>query len=73
MGSMTKTNGTLVTPLSTRERDVLRGIASERTYAQIAHKLGLSHETVKEYAKRLRAKIGVDTKVGLALWAERHL
>ena len=60
-------------PLSERERAVLRGIAEDKTYAQIAHSMGVSHETVKSYATRLRAKLGLDTKVGLALYWERNL
>ena len=59
--------------LSEREQAVLRGIAEDKTYAQIAHCLGVSHETVKSYASRLRAKLGIDTKVGLALYWERNL
>ena len=58
--------------LSERERAVLRGIAEDKTYAQIAHGLGLSHETVKSYANRLRAKLGVNSKTGLALYWERN-
>ncbi len=59
--------------LSERERMVLERIAADKTYAQIAHDLGVSHETVKSYANRLRAKLGIDTKVGLALYWERNL
>ena len=58
--------------LSEREQAVLQGIADSKTYAQIAYDLGVSHETVKSYATRLRAKLGVDTKVGLALYWERN-
>lgn len=59
--------------LSPREVDILKGILSNKTYPQIANGLGLSLETIKSYTARLRAKLGVDTKVGLALWAERNL
>lgn len=59
--------------VTTREADILRGILAHKTYPQIANGLGLSLETIKSYAARLRAKLGVDTKVGLALWAERNL
>jgi DNA-binding CsgD family transcriptional regulator len=59
--------------LSDRERGVLLGIAADKTYAQIAHDMGVSHETVKSYANRLRAKLGINSKIGLALWAERNL
>lgn len=58
--------------LSGRERAVLRGIAEDKTYAQIAYGLGLSYETVKSYANRLRAKLGVNSKTGLALYWERN-
>lgn len=58
--------------LSTRELAVLRGISQDKTYAQIAHDLGVSYETVKSYASRLRAKLGVHTKIGLALYWERN-
>lgn len=59
--------------LSARERAVLEGIGKDKTYAEIAHNMNVSHETVKRYAVRLRAKLGVNTKVGLALYWERHL
>lgn len=59
--------------LSDRERAVLQGIAQDKTYAQIGYDLGLSHETIKSYANRLRAKLGIDSKVGLALYWERNL
>jgi DNA-binding CsgD family transcriptional regulator len=59
--------------LSEREKDVLAGIGQDKTYAEIARDLGVSHETVKSYATRLRAKLGIKTKVGLALWAERNM
>lgn len=59
--------------LSPRELQLLAGIVTAKTYPQIAYDLGLSLETIKTYAARLRAKLGVDTKVGLALWAAKHL
>lgn len=62
-----------VADLSQREIQVLRGIANDRTYPQIGHELNLSHETIKSYASRLRAKLGCDTKIGLALWATANL
>lgn len=59
--------------LSARERAVLKGIAEGMTYAQIGHRLGVGHESVKTYASRIRAKLGVSTRVGLALYWERNL
>lgn len=59
--------------LSPRELEVLRGILANKTYPQIAAQLGLGLETIKSYTSRLRAKLNVENKVGLALWAERNL
>ncbi len=59
--------------LSPREVQVLSGIVKEKTYPQIANDLGLGLETIKTMVARLRAKLGIDTKVGLALWASQHL
>ncbi len=62
-----------VSRLSERELSVLRGIADDKTYAQIGNDLGIGHESIKSYANRLRAKLGVDSKVGLALFWERYV
>ena len=59
--------------LSERERQVLEGIVADKTYPQIGHDLGLSFETIKMYAARLRTKLGIDTKVGLAIWGSKNL
>lgn len=59
--------------LTPRELELLAGIRAGKTYPSIAHDLKVSFETVKSYVARLRAKLGIDTKVGLALWAERNL
>ena len=64
---------TVTVELSARERSVLDGILRSLTYEAIAHELRISHETVKIYAKRLRAKTGATSKVGLALWGAKHL
>lgn len=58
--------------LSARERDVLRGVVADKTYGQIANDLKLSVETIKTYAARLRSKVNVRTKTGLALYAIKH-
>jgi len=61
------------TNLSERERDVLHGIVEDKTYREIAAGMGVSTETVKTYANRLRRKLGINSKTGLALWAASHL
>ena len=59
--------------LSPRETELLKLIVEDKTYPQIAKAMGVGLETIKCYSSRLRAKLGVDTKVGLALWAARNL
>ena len=58
--------------LSPRERTVLRGILDDKTYVEIAHAMSLSLESIKTYSARMRAKLGVKTKTGLALFAQKH-
>lgn len=50
------------TALAPRELDVLRLMASEGSYTDIAHELGLQPETVKSYAKAVRRKLEVSTR-----------
>lgn len=59
--------------LTDRERDVLQGILDEMTYSAIGTKLGVSYETIKSYVTRIRTKLGIRTKSGLAAWATKHL
>lgn len=64
------------TGLTDRDKQLLAGVVAAKTYGEIAAALGLSFETVKSYMARLRTKLGVQTKVELALWAaknRRHL
>lgn len=58
--------------LTRRELQVLRGIVAELTYPEIAARIGLSYESVKTYATRLRVKTGRKTKTGLALWGAKR-
>jgi len=51
---------------------VLRGLAAGKTYAAVAAELDIGFETVKSYAARLRAKLGVTNKVEMARWADRY-
>ncbi len=59
--------------LTEREKELLRGVVADKTYAEIAYTMGLSYETVKSYAARIRGKLGINTKIGLALWAAKNL
>lgn len=47
-------------PLTMRERDVLEELSQRRSYAQIAATLGISEETVRCYAAKLRRKLEVN-------------
>lgn len=58
--------------LTAREEAMLRGIAAGLTYQRIAVKHRLSYETVRFYVKRLRKKLKIRSKAGLAAWAVRN-
>lgn len=59
------------TPLSKREREVLRLIAAGSTNKEIAKRLFLSPHTVKEHASALYRKLGVKNRAEAARRAER--
>jgi DNA-binding NarL/FixJ family response regulator len=54
-----------LTQLTTRERQVLIGIAEGRTNREIAHELGISHRTVETHRESLMRKLGIRTVAGL--------
>ncbi len=62
----------LDTPLTSRERDVLSGVTEGLTNQQIAARLGISYETVKEHVQHVIAKIGVSDRTQAAVWAVRN-
>lgn len=51
-----------------RELQVIKLIAQDKKYKEIAEDLGLHYETIKTYAMRIRKKLGVSSKVAVALW-----
>ena len=55
--------------LSPQEQKVVALIAEGHKYEEIAVLLGLKYESVKTYAKRIRAKLGLTSKVQIAIWA----
>jgi DNA-binding NarL/FixJ family response regulator len=57
--------GTALLPLTTRERDVLAGVALGRTNKEIAASLGISPRTVETHRESLMRKTGVRTVAGL--------
>ena len=56
-------------PLSTREQDVLRQLALGRTNREIAESLAIGEETVKTHVARMLAKLGLQHRTQLALYA----
>ena len=58
-------------PLSEREREFLHYACTELTYKEIGEKMFCSPRTVESYRDALFKKIGVKTRVALALYAVR--
>ena len=56
-------------PLSARERDVLRLIASGHTQQEIARRLHIRPKTVETYRSRLGQKLGFNTRAELVRYA----
>jgi len=56
-------------PLTARERDVLRWLASGKTNREIAIILGLSVNTVRNHVASILAKLGVENRTTAALVA----
>lgn len=56
-------------PLSDREREVLRLVAEGHTNQEIADRLFLSVKTVETYRSRLMAKLGLRTRADLVRYA----
>lgn len=58
--------------LTTRETQVVAMIGRDMKYKDIALELNLGYETVKTYATRIRTKLGLSSKVAVALWAQKE-
>lgn len=76
-----RVTGALATPrinadvevlLTQRESEVLRELAGGLTNKQIADKLHISYETVKEHVQHVFRKIGVTDRTQAAVWAVRQ-
>lgn len=57
---------------SDREKEMLKLICTELTYKEIADKMFLSPKTIDGYRDALFHKIGVKTRVGLAIYAIKN-
>jgi len=58
--------------LSSRECEILKGIALEKSNKEIADQLALSVRTVETYRRNLMKKLEIHTVVGLVKYAIRH-
>jgi DNA-binding NarL/FixJ family response regulator len=57
------------TGLTARERDILNAIVRGDSNREIAHKLGLSEKTVKNYVSEILSKLGVRDRTEAAVYA----
>ncbi|HLV25633.1 MAG TPA: helix-turn-helix transcriptional regulator [Gemmatimonadales bacterium] len=58
--------------LSGREAEIARAIFADRTKAEIAEDLGISHHTVHTHVERLYRKLGVGSRTQLVLCVVRQ-
>ena len=58
--------------LTPREREILALLATGLTNKEIAQRLKLREKTVKSYMTSIFRRLGVDSRIQAALWAERH-
>ena len=65
-------NGDMEVSLSEREGEVLRQMAFGLTNKEIATKLEISYETVKEHVQHILRKIGLTDRTQAAVWAVRR-
>jgi DNA-binding CsgD family transcriptional regulator len=56
-------------PLSAREMQIVALLLLDLPDKSIADRLGLTHQTVRTYWKHIRRKLGVQSRVGVALVA----
>ncbi|WP_242905181.1 response regulator [Actinomadura terrae] len=59
-------------PLTPRETDIARGVASGQTNAEIAADLHLAPGTVKNHIAAIQRKLNARNRVGIATWAWDH-
>jgi DNA-binding NarL/FixJ family response regulator len=58
--------------LTEKERIFLKWVCSELTYMEISEKMNMSHKTADDYREKLFKKLGVKSRVTLALFAVKH-
>jgi DNA-binding NarL/FixJ family response regulator len=58
--------------LSEAEKKVALLIAQDLADKQIADRLGIAEKTVQAHAVAIRCRLGVRSKIGIAVWAVRQ-
>ena len=59
-------------PLSIRELEILKLMASQKSNEQIANRLHLNLKTISVHEKNMMRKISVDSRQGLLHYAQKH-
>ena len=59
-------------PLSRRESEVAKLVAAGMSNRRIGERLYLSERTVEGHVERIRNKLGVRSRIGVATWAVEH-
>jgi putative nucleotidyltransferase with HDIG domain len=59
-------------PLTVKERDVLRGLAGAKVYKEIAHDLGIAASTVRSHLHSVYAKLGAVDRAQAVIVATRE-
>ncbi len=59
-------------PLSPREMEIIRYITRGLSNKMIAHRLGISHQTVKNHMTSILRKLDVEDRTQAAIYAIRH-
>jgi DNA-binding NarL/FixJ family response regulator len=58
--------------LTPRELEVIRGVVAGKTNIEIAHQLNVSPKTVEKHLFNVFEKLGVNSRIEVALWAVRE-
>jgi DNA-binding CsgD family transcriptional regulator len=59
--------------LTRREREIVLAILDGCTNREMSQRFGISEQTVKNQLSTLYAKVGVSSRLELAVWAQRRL
>ena len=62
-----------MTPLSSREIEVLQLLSQGLNSTDIGKSLFLSSETIRSHKKNIYSKLGINNAIQLGMWIERHL